>query len=83
VTGRSDVVLNLKEKKKSFSFLLDLLRVAAEVLTMCCFFGTAWVRPCCIGMIRVGSYFLDLLSAVVQSFKSALFFDGAVLYLSC
>jgi hypothetical protein len=31
VTGRSDVVLNLKEKKKPFSFLLDLLRMAAEV----------------------------------------------------
>jgi phosphoglycolate phosphatase len=35
---------------------LDLLGTAAEVLTMCCFFGAAWVRPCCIGMIRVGSY---------------------------
>jgi hypothetical protein len=34
-----------------------LLGTAAEVLTMCCFFGAAWVRPCCIGMIRVGSYF--------------------------
>jgi hypothetical protein len=33
-----------------------LLRVAAEVLTMCCFFGAAWVHPCCIGMIRVASY---------------------------
>jgi hypothetical protein len=33
-----------------------LLRVAAEVLTMCCFFGVAWVHPCCIGMIRVASY---------------------------
>jgi hypothetical protein len=33
------------------------LGTAAEVLTMCCFFGAAWVRPCCIGMIRVGSYF--------------------------
>jgi hypothetical protein len=33
-----------------------LLGTAAEVLTMCCFFGAAWVRPCCIGMIRVGSY---------------------------
>jgi hypothetical protein len=32
------------------------LGTAAEVLTMCCFFGAAWVRPCCIGMIRVGSY---------------------------
>jgi hypothetical protein len=43
--GRSGVVLNLKEKKKSFSFLLDLLRVAAEVLTLCCFFGAAWMHP--------------------------------------
>jgi hypothetical protein len=33
-----------------------LLRVAAEVLTMCCFFGAAWVHSCCIGMIRVASY---------------------------
>jgi hypothetical protein len=45
-----------------------LLRVAAEVLTMCCFFGVAWVHPCCIGMIRVASYknffFLDWLRAV-------------------
>jgi hypothetical protein len=42
-----------------------LLRVAAEVLTMCCFFGAAWVHSCCIGMIRVASYlfFLNLLSA--------------------
>jgi hypothetical protein len=28
----------------------------AEVLTMCCFFGAAWMHPYCIGMIRVGSY---------------------------
>jgi hypothetical protein len=34
-----------------------LLRVAAEALTMCCFFRAAWVHPCCIGMIRVASYF--------------------------
>jgi hypothetical protein len=47
--------LNLKEKKKPFLFL-NLLRMAAEILTMCCFFGAAWVRPCCIGMIRVDSY---------------------------
>jgi heme exporter protein A len=32
------------------------LGTVAEVLTMCCFFGVAWVHPCCIGMIRVGSY---------------------------
>jgi hypothetical protein len=32
------------------------LGTAAEILTMCFFFGAAWVRPCCIGMIRVGSY---------------------------
>jgi hypothetical protein len=50
VTGRSDVVLNLKEK--NLFLFLDLLRMAAEVLTMCCFFGAAWVRLCCIGMIR-------------------------------
>jgi hypothetical protein len=31
VTGRSDVVLNLKEKKKPFSFLLDLLGAVAVV----------------------------------------------------
>jgi hypothetical protein len=33
--------------------------MAAEVLTMCCFFGAAWVHPCCIGMIRVDSYTLS------------------------
>jgi hypothetical protein len=48
--GRSDVVLDKSKKKKPFLFL-DLLGTAAEVLTMCCFFGTAWVHPCCIGMI--------------------------------
>jgi hypothetical protein len=53
VTGRIDVVLNLKEK--NLFLFLDLLRMAAEILTMCCFFGSAWVRPCCIGMIRVDS----------------------------
>jgi hypothetical protein len=37
VTGRSDVVLNLKEKKKPFSFLLDLLGVVAKILIMRCF----------------------------------------------
>jgi hypothetical protein len=34
-----------------------LLRMAAEVLTMCCFFVAAWVHPCCIGMTGVSSYF--------------------------
>jgi hypothetical protein len=33
-----------------------LLRMAAEVLTMCYFFGTTGMHPCCIGMIKVGSY---------------------------
>jgi hypothetical protein len=33
-----------------------LLRIAAEVLTMCCFFVAAWVHPCCIGMTGVSSY---------------------------
>jgi hypothetical protein len=63
---RSDVILNLKEKKKPFSFLLDLLGTVAEVLTMCCFFGAAWMHSYCIGMIRVGSYFLDWLSAAAE-----------------
>jgi hypothetical protein len=39
--------------------------VAAEVLTMCCFFGAAWVHPCCIGMIRVASY--DLLNTTSET----------------
>jgi hypothetical protein len=33
-----------------------LLRMVAEILTMCCFFGAAWVHPCCIGIMGVGSY---------------------------
>jgi hypothetical protein len=49
---------------------------------MCCFFGAAWVHPCCIGMIRVASYkkrknpffLLDLVRAVSIGFKYALFF---------
>jgi hypothetical protein len=62
----------------------------AEVLTMCCFFGAAWVHPCCIGMTGVGSYkkrknlffFLDWLRVVAMSFKYALFFDDLVTKLS-
>jgi hypothetical protein len=51
-----------------------LLGTAAEVLTMCCFFGAAWVRPCCIGMIRVGSY--DLLRVVPKSLSMHSFSMG-------
>jgi hypothetical protein len=38
--------------------------MAAEVLTMCCFFVAAWVHPCCIGMTGVSSY--DLLRAAAE-----------------
>jgi hypothetical protein len=60
-----DVLINLKENLFLF---LDLLGTVAEVLTMCCFFGAAWMHPYCIGMIRVGSYFLflDLLSVAAM-----------------
>jgi exodeoxyribonuclease VII large subunit len=54
--------------------------MAAKVLTMCYFLGAAWVHPCCIGMIKVGSYksfsfLLGLLGTVTKILTRRYFLD--------